>query len=127
MYDHWIDRPTVSPDSPVPGKRRRRRRRKSAKRRAADSKTSTPPSSAQRRRHNVRALPFVLLGGEWLSELGFSPGAEVRVEAFGDLITLTLLGPPGPAGPAAPVFFHSNVQYAEMIDEPRCRCEFCAR
>ncbi len=114
MYDHWIDRPTASSDSPIPGKRRQRRRRKSAE-----------PRAAERPRHNVRALPFVLLGGEWLTERGFAPGAEVRVEAFGDLITLTLLGPPGPAVPAAPVSFQSNVQYAEMIDEPRCRCAFC--
>jgi hypothetical protein len=125
MYDHWIDRPTVPPDAPAPGKRRRRRRKKSGKRHATNSNSSAPPSSAQRRRHNVRALPFVLLGGEWLTERGFSPGAEVRVEAFGDLITLTLLGPPGPSTPASPVSFQSNVQYAEMIDEPRCRCAFC--
>jgi hypothetical protein len=118
MHNPWTDRPTAPP---IPNKRRRRRK-SSAKRRAANS---AAPSSDQRPRHNVRALPFVLLGGEWLTERGFAPGAEVRVEAFGDLITLTLLGPLGPSMPGPPVTFHSNVQYAEMIDEPRCRCEFC--
>jgi hypothetical protein len=117
MHNPWTDRPTPPP---IPGKRRRRK--SSAKRRAANNTASTPD---QRPRHNVRALPFVLLGGDWLTERGFAPGAEVRVEAFGDLITLTLLGPPGPATPASPVTFHSNVQYAEAIGEPRCRCEFC--
>lgn len=60
-------------------------------------------------------VPFLMLRGRWLRQMGFYVGAQVLVEAMANgVITIRVMGVPGVMVPKVPMAFGREIHYTEV-------------
>jgi hypothetical protein len=60
------------------------------------------------------SLPFLMLRGWWLEQMGFGVGSTVRVEANGSRIVMEAVANAGEPQPGVPTLLEREVHYTEV-------------
>ena len=79
--------------------------------------------AAHERNYDVRApwpanpegpVPFLMLRGRWLAQMGFAVGANVKVEALEGKIIISIVGEPTPRVAKVPTTMEREIHYTEV-------------